>query len=203
MTKTLAKVGPADHGKRMSLEDFDKAEAQEGHLYELSRGVITVSGVPKGRHLAQIKVLRLQLFSYDVAHPGIIDTVAGGSECKILLAELESERHPDLAVYKSSSEGLEEDSLWMTWVPDLVIEVVSSGSEERDYGENREEYLRFGVREYWIVDASRDCITVLKRWGGRWREQIVKSQEKYNTPLLPGFTLDLAAVFEAASQYPE
>ena len=38
MLKAAIKVGPADHGRRMSLADFDHAEVQEGYLYELGRG---------------------------------------------------------------------------------------------------------------------------------------------------------------------
>ena len=29
---------PADHGRRMSLEDFEQAKVQEGYLYELAGG---------------------------------------------------------------------------------------------------------------------------------------------------------------------
>jgi hypothetical protein len=50
MPKAIVKVGPSDHGKRMTLEDFDKAESQDGFLYELAQGVVTVSAVP-GRRL--------------------------------------------------------------------------------------------------------------------------------------------------------
>ena len=153
MTQAVTKIGPADHGRRMSLDEFDRAEAQEGYLYELSRGVITVSDVPKRRHLAQVMNLRRQLGAYDLSNPGRIDSIAAGSECKILLVDLDSERHPDLAVYKQPP--VDEDDMWATWIPEVVIEVVSPGSEGRDYGEKREEYLLFGVREYWIVDADR------------------------------------------------
>ena len=42
MGKTLIKIGPSDHGRRMSLEEFEHAKVQEGYLYELSRGIINV-----------------------------------------------------------------------------------------------------------------------------------------------------------------
>jgi hypothetical protein len=58
MPKTAIKIGPHDRGRRMSLEDFDHAEGQEGYLYELSRGVITVMDVPNPRHLAQVNAIR-------------------------------------------------------------------------------------------------------------------------------------------------
>ena len=51
MSRTMTRIGPGDHGRRMSLEEFEHAEGQEGRLYELSRGVITVVDVPKPRHL--------------------------------------------------------------------------------------------------------------------------------------------------------
>ena len=40
--------------------------------------------------------------------------------------------------------------------PALVMEVVSEGSEahERDYVTKCEEYLAFGIREYWIIDPE-------------------------------------------------
>jgi hypothetical protein len=45
-SKTLRKpvhIGPEDHGRRMSLDLFADAIAQEGYLYELGNGVIEVS----------------------------------------------------------------------------------------------------------------------------------------------------------------
>jgi len=39
-------VGPADHGRRMTLDEFDTAEGVEGRLYELSRGEVVVTDVP-------------------------------------------------------------------------------------------------------------------------------------------------------------
>jgi hypothetical protein len=44
MTQTVGRtiIGPADHGRRMSLDEFDTAVGLEGRLYELSRRVIVV-----------------------------------------------------------------------------------------------------------------------------------------------------------------
>src|SRR3954465_1085458 len=70
MPKTAIKVGPEDHGRRMSLEEFDHCEVQEGYLYELSRGVITVSDVPHPRHFGQVQAARNQFIAYQLAHPG-------------------------------------------------------------------------------------------------------------------------------------
>ncbi len=45
----------------MSLADFDLADADEGHLYELSNGVITVVDVPGRPHFGQVDEVNRQL----------------------------------------------------------------------------------------------------------------------------------------------
>lgn len=196
MPATVLSLTPADHGRRMALADFDRAEAVPGPVYELGRGVVVMVDVPNRRHLAMVNALRRQVHAYDAAHPGQIHTIASGSECKILLADLESERHPDLALYRTAPP--EDEDFWASWVPEIVVEVVSPGSEERDYVEKREEYLGFGVREYWVVDADRGEVLILRRSRGRWVERVVRPPETYRTRLLPGLEFDPAPVFAAA-----
>jgi Putative restriction endonuclease len=197
MSRTATSVGPHDHGRRMGLEEFDAAEGREGKLYELGRGIIAVVDVPKGRHLAQIRAIKNQLYGFSVAHAGIIDTIATGSECKLLITALQSERHPDLAIPKDPMPA--EEDFWHLWIPAIVIEVVSPGSEFRDYVEKRAEYLLFGVREYWIVDADKQEMLVLRRSGARWTERILRPQQVYRTRLLPGLEFACGPVFEAAN----
>jgi Uma2 family endonuclease len=197
MSKVVTKIGPSDDGRRMTLDEFEPAEGQEGYLYELGRGVIVVTDVPKRRHMVQVFAIRCQFHEYHAAHPGRIDTIASGSECKILLADLQSERHPDLAIYKTPPpEG--EDDFWDHWVPEIVIEVVSPSSRHRDYVEKREEYFAFGVHEYWIFDADQQEVLVLRRSRGRWAERVVRPPDVYRTRVLPGFELACGPVFEAA-----
>ncbi len=100
-SKTITRIGPADQGRRMSLEEFEHAEAEGERLYELSRGVITVVDVPKPRHLKLFDALHQQFSDFKSKHPKLIYAIAGGGECKLLIADLESERHPDLAIYKT------------------------------------------------------------------------------------------------------
>ena len=198
MPKTAIQLGPHDHGRRMSLEDFEPAGVREGYLYELGRGAVVVSDVPGRKHFAQVNAIRRQLSMYDAANPGQIYGIATGSECKILLTDLNSERHPDLAVYKLPPP--DADDYWPEWVPEIVIEVVSPGSEaeHRDYVEKRQEYLAFGVREYWISDAMQRRFLILRRSRGRWAERSLGSEGTYRTQLLPGFELACAPIFRAA-----
>ena len=184
----------------MTLEEFEFAEAAEGYRYELSQGVITVIDVPKRKHLLQVHAIREQFYKYSEVHSGRIHTIAAGGECKLLVEELESERHPDLAIYKTAPPSdVEENDIWSVWIPEIVIEVVSPSSVHRDYDEKPDEYLQFGIREYWIIDADKQQLLILRRSRGKWAERIVRPGEHYQTRLLPGFESDCGTVFAAAS----
>ncbi len=145
----------------MSLREFEPVHVQEGYLFELSRGIITVSDVPAYPHAWRVAFLRYQLGLYKAGHPGEIHIILGSMECKLLVGDFESERHPDLAIYKKAPPR--KIAVWFHWIPEIVIEVVSPGSALRDYEEKREEYLELAVKEYWIVDGEKARITVLRR----------------------------------------
>jgi Uma2 family endonuclease len=197
MSKTAVRIGPEDNGQKMSLTEFDTASVAPGFKYELSRGFIVVSEVPNpGAHLRAITAILQQLFVYRLKYPEQMNLLATGDNCKILLEQLESERHPDVAVYKRPPPS-ENSSAWSAWIPELVIEVVSPDSAERDHKEKPEEYLQFGVKEYWIVEPQKRQMSALRRWRGKWDEQVIRPPKKYKTPVFPGLSLDCAALFEA------
>jgi Uma2 family endonuclease len=196
MSRAATIIGPGDHGRRMSLDEFDAAEPVAGRIYELGRGVIIVVDVPNPRHFRIVNAIRLQLTAYQLAHPDKVDAIAGGGECKILVSGLESERHPDIAAYADPPP--DDADVWSTYVPLLIVEVVSPGSEHRDYVEKREEYLSFGVKEYWIVDDAKGQMLALTRFRGQWRDRVVHPGEIYPSKVLPGLDFDLAKVFAAA-----
>jgi Uma2 family endonuclease len=190
------KITPADNGRQMSLSDFEDAEVQEGYTYELSRGVIVVSEVPNPWHAVMIDAIRRQIEKYRIAHPDIIKVLPAGNECKVLLSQLASERHPDIAAYLTMPPA-SDSTVWRIWIPEIVIEVVSPGSEERDYNDKREEYLQFGVKEYWIFNRERQELLALIRSRGAWEERVVRTPAKYQSAQLPGFEMDCEAVFVA------
>jgi Uma2 family endonuclease len=198
MSKTSIRIGPADIGRRMGLEDFETAEVQDGRLYELSRGIITVSDVPNRLHLLVVAAIRNLLQAYMALGSGRIQIIAAGNECKLLVSDLESERHPDLSLYLTPAPEIDDETLWTVWIPEIVIEVVSASSRQRDYDEKPEEYLAIGVKEYWIVDPDKQVMVVMRRSRGRWVETTVKSPEVYRSHLLPGFEFKIEAVFQAA-----
>jgi Uma2 family endonuclease len=59
-------------------------------------------------------------------------------------------------------------------------------------------YERFGVGEYWMVDPDRKTVTVLRLEGAayvRAAELTAGVDESFSSPLFPGLTIALAAIF--------
>lgn len=75
-------------------------------------------------------------------------------------------------------------------VPELCIEVLS---QDRTYDRvtKRLVYAAAGVREYWVVEPAG----LIERWTGEGLSRSEEVRGRMTTPLLPGFTLDLDAVF--------
>lgn len=184
MATATRRIGPADHGQRMTLEDFVEADFEEGWLYELARGVVVVIEIPGINHGRTVRRTTRMFLNYDDACPGIMNYSAGGAECRLRLPGMQSDRHPDHAVYLLPPP--EGPRPWTRWVPEIVVEVLSEGSEERDLVEKRKEYLRAGVVEYWILDPFGRRLVVLQRAGDVWHDLVVPAGGCYPPHLLPG-----------------
>ena len=187
-TSTI-RIGPADHGRSMSLEEFLEAEEEEGYRYELARGVLEVTLVPDDPHGLVVWNLLAAIAVYSRAHPRIIYRAGGGSEFRLWLPAMISGRNPDVAVALC---GTPKD--WRgRRRPSLAFEVVSEGREghERDYVTKRAEYLAYGLLEYWIVDLQTKTVTVLIRDGDIWVEQVYRDDQQAVSLALPGLAIRL------------
>jgi len=85
---------------------------------------------------------------------------------------------------------------------DLAIEIVSPGAEnrERDLQTKRREYAKAKIPEYWIVDPETEQITVLVLNGKAYKiHGVFQRGDQATSKLLPGFSVDVAAVFDAGA----
>lgn len=78
------------------------------------------------------------------------------------------------------------------------MEIVSPATADRDRGAKHRLYHRFGVKEYWLVDPERQTVEVLTRGeAGFILAGTFLPGETLVSPLLSGFTPDVAAFFAA------
>ena len=82
--------------------------------------------------------------------------------------------------------------------PDLVVEILSPATAERDKGYKRTLYAQHGVREYWMVGTDAGTITVLLLGDDGF--EVVDTFGEGDTlasPALAGFSLKVDDVFGA------
>jgi Uma2 family endonuclease len=200
MATVELRIGPADHGRSMSLEEFRWAEEQPGYLYELARGVLEVSEVPADAHGQVVDNLHEAISAYRRDHPRLIRRVGHGSDIRLIIPELESDRHPDLALVFHGAPLTDRGRQQA----ELVCEVLSPGARarRRDYDEKSEEYLQLRIRQYWIIDPLKEQVTVRTRQetpeGPAWSDQVFKGDEVIVSVLLPGFQMKVSSLWTDA-----
>ncbi len=84
--------------------------------------------------------------------------------------------------------------------PALAVEVRSPSTWRYDVGVKKRTYERLGLAELWLVDIAADTVLVYRRSSPEAAEfdvvLEVEAGEPLTTPLLPGFSVDLAALFD-------
>ncbi len=197
MATITTRIGPLDNGRAMTIDEFLEAEEEPGYCYELARGVIEVSEVPNDPHGQVVSNLYRITFGYNQVHPGKILRIGGGGEFRIWLPGMVSGRNPDLGLVL---KGAAVDYRGRR-IPSLVAEVVSEDSVDRDYRAKREEYLAYGLLEYWIIDLLLRKMTLLVRQGDIWVERPCVQGQPIPSLILTGLTATVDDLWVSLDEY--
>lgn len=81
--------------------------------------------------------------------------------------------------------------------PDLVVEILSPRTRQRDLGVKRNLYARFGVREYWIVDPEAKSLTTLALQADQFEELVSSNEGVYASRVLPGLRPTWSDIFSS------
>jgi Uma2 family endonuclease len=182
----------------MTPEEFDRAaDFDELNSYELVHGVLIVSPPPGESERDPNGELEYLLRSYKVTHPEGRTVDKTLSEQYIPVPN--GRRRADLVVWV----GLGHVPDPRSDVPSIAIEFVSERLRDRvrDYEEKRVDYAAAGVQEYWIIDRFRRIMTVFRKPPTAEEHIVLKEDEVYRTPLLPGFELPLARMMTLADDW--
>jgi Uma2 family endonuclease len=108
-------------------------------------------------------------------------------------------RRPDVAFVSKERWSLEKalpfDDDWEV-IPDLAIEVISPSNLMEGMAAKAGEYLRYGVREVWVVLPREQQIYV---YDSPDHIGIIRADKKLSTSVVPGWELDLNLVFKTTA----
>ena len=100
---------------------------------------------------------------------------------------------PDVVFLSNERRHLVRNQVW--GAPDLVIEVESLGTRRRDRIDKRGWYRRYGVREYWLIDAVARTVTVFRFGDGRATRRTFRGRTRVQSAVLSGFDRAASAFF--------
>ena len=165
----------------------------DSNRYELIEGDLLVSRAPHLVHQVVLSNLLFVLREYLQSNP--IGRII--PEIGVFLSE-EDAVIPDLSFVTADRFYRIIDGGKLVEAPDLVIEILSSGAENerRDRVVKRHLYGKHGVKEYWIVNWESGTVEQyeLKESGLELRASLEEGE--LTSPLLPGFKVSVARLFD-------
>lgn len=165
----------------------------DGNRYELIEGELFVSRAARLPHQLVLHNLQIALASYLKQNP--IGKVVPGPGA--VFSDYDAVI-PDVVFVKNESwDRIVADDRFVK-APDLVIEILSPGKQnrERDVLVKRQLYSKYGVEEYWIVDPEKREIAIYRKLEESLRTvSTVREPETLTSLTLPGLELDLHAIF--------
>ncbi|HEU5433575.1 MAG TPA: Uma2 family endonuclease, partial [Thermomicrobiales bacterium] len=163
---------------------------REGDRLELIDGVLYVTPAPRPAHQMVLDNLYFRL-GLHVRSKGLGRVLTAPLDVRLSDTDVVQ---PDLLFISQARLSIAGE-VAIDGAPDLVVEILSHGTRERDRGAKRDLYARVGVREYWLVDPRSHTIEVLSLQGGAYVAVPPDAAGVAHSALLPGLTLDPAAVF--------
>jgi Uma2 family endonuclease len=163
-----------------------------GHICcEILDGKHFLPSVPAIKHQAVVLKVASALLRYSESLN--LGRVLQGP-CDVVLAQ-KIVIQPDILFVKNERRGLIGERC-MHGAPDLIVEVLSLDTKEKDLRIKKRIYSRYEIQEYWLADPDGCTIETLV-----WSELGYVSAGRYHqsdrvsSPLLPTFNLHLDGVF--------
>ena len=159
--------------------------------YELLDGDLVMTPAPGVRHQRVVRKLGTLLTLY-------VERRRAGevffSPCDVVLSDVDVVQ-PDLLFVSNERAHIITDEN-IQGAPDLVVEILSPSTAERDRTFKRSLYAKHGVQEYWLVDTDAKTVTVLLRDSqGLAVVGMCGEGHTLASPTLAGFTVDPAEIF--------
>ncbi len=171
------------HGLKMTADQYLQLP-DDGQRYELIEGVLYM--VPSPLLVHQKVSLRLTLLLDDFVEEHQLGEVYNAP----LDVHLSPENiyQPDIIFVSEANAAILQD--WIRGAPDLVVEILSPGTAQRDLGPKKKNYARYGVKEYWIVDPAEQRFEFYVLEKGDFAT-IKPEGNVYQSSVVEGFELDI------------
>jgi Uma2 family endonuclease len=166
------------------VRDDQKADLIDGKIYMAS---------PENFDANKLFVWLLTLINLYVETKKLGEVLGSRFACRL---DDQNAPEPDILFVRAKHRGrLRRGDV--EGAPDLAIEIVSPESVERDYQQKRQQYERFQIPEYWIVDEAEQKVTLLRLVAGGTYREVAARKGMLHSRVLKGFRLDPRWLWQA------
>jgi Uma2 family endonuclease len=177
-------VMPADWipGARQGDWTYDMYAAlpNDGHRYEVVKGVLVVSPAPEPAHQGVVGAIYRYLYQR-LADRGLVLV----SPVDVLFSSKKTVQPDVLVLLDEHQDRLKEK--YVAGAPDLAVEVISPGSITYDRLVKYDLYEQEGVSEYWLVNRKEQTIEVFALEAGKYYSLgIFRGEQTLLSRIVPG-----------------
>ena len=177
---------------KLTYEDY--RATPEDARYELLDGDLIMVAAPNLKHQKVLRRLSQKLGQFIDEH-GLGEFFF--APCDVVLSDTDVVQ-PDLLFVSREREHLLSSGENVQGAPELVVEILSPATADRDRGYKRELYGRHGVTEYWLVDPIAETVSIHRqREGVLALTRTFSRKQTLRSPLLTGLELRLDDVFSS------
>ena len=174
---------------RFTYQDY--LQLPEDRRYEIVDGDLYTVPAPISYHQMVCRNLEFHLHRHVLEH-GLGEVFF--APCDLLLSDNDVVQPDILFIAKDRVSIIKKANI--QGAPDLVVEILSAATEQRDRGAKQKLYARAGVTESWIVDPTAKTIEVYTLIeSGYQRINLFNHQDTLRTSLFPHLTIPLSEVF--------
>lgn len=176
----------------LTYAEYRLLPEDDGKRYELMEGDLFVSPAPSTRHQTVSRRLQFALMQA-LELPGRAQVFDAPTD--VLLDDL-TVVQPDLVIVSAEhADRVTQRAIEGT--PDVVIEIMSPSSVDRDAHLKLRVYEGFAIPEYWVIDPEHGFIEAFAfRDGGYQRRARYDRAMVLVCPLFPELSIPLAPIFK-------
>lgn len=176
---------------KLTYQDY--AKTPEGEIWELIDGEQFIPPTPGTAHQGCIVRLGSLLHGFVKArslgqvYPAPFDVVL--SDVDVVQPDLLFVSKERLHIVTAAN---------VRGAPDLVVEIRSPSTANRDWTIKRDLYAKYGVKEYWVVDPDERQVWVMAL-GDEGFDEVGSygADEVLTSPTLEGLSIDLGDIFRS------
>jgi Uma2 family endonuclease len=178
--------------ERMTVSEFLELDVEEGYIYELIDGDIMRRTSPNLEH-QEASMMLSTLMNTFILEKKMGKLYAAPMDVYLSPTDLFV---PDLVFVATGNPATMGPNRCIVGVPDLIVEILSKGTQSVDRGIKMRQYRAAKVPEYWIVDPRLQSVEVYE-WTNTGYELASAAEEigEIESKVLVGFKLEIARIF--------